>query len=1129
MKTPICLMMLAGAVVAGEVDKNFETPPPAAIAELEKQFANPPAACAPGIFWYWMNGYVTESGIDADLKAMKEAGIGTVMIFDICHTPINGNQAMEPVKVLSPEWRKLRKQAMKTAKDLGLKVNLYNSMEGWSSTGGPGITPELGMQKLTWSELKVDGGKPFEGVLPKPRFNFNTYSDIAVLAFPTPEAEQQPDPLPVITSNVPEFDPRKLSNDPIPSTGFASYCFDHTQSRMDTAMLKATAEKRHILLTYAKPFAACSLRLYPAFRTPWLPPVLATGELQRSEEGATWQAVRSFTLEGYHPLDITFSAAPARFWRVVLSGESDLPLDELKLSDDYRIEHWTKKALFNYLGLQGIAKIAKPEHPVSKSAMIRKDCIVDLSANMNASGHLTWTVPPGSWTIVRYGYTPTGSEVRPAGSGAQGLECDKLSTKALDAHWKQALGPWLDDPETRALFDYVHIDSYEAGAQNWTGMMPDEFKKRNGYDLKPYLPVLTGRVVDSELDAERFLWDFRQTVCGLMDENYYDHFKKLCHAAGKQFTLEPYGTGSFNSMKAGAASDVPMCEEASYFGIKLAASPAHVYGKPVVDAEAFTDCVQDKGVMWKTAFWNIKNWADKFFCGGVNHITCHVYAAQPFSDAVKPGLTLNGAGTHFHRGNTWWPEMPAFSAYLSRCSYLLQQGRFAADVLFFYGEGAPKDRNFDTYHAADEYKLPKGYDSDVCDADVIMNRLTVRDGLLTTPDGLSYRLLVVPNEAAALTPELTRRLGELISAGATVMAPKPLLSPSLRGQPEADASVSKLAEAIWGRCDGSQAKENVYGKGKVLWGRTLRETLKQMEVRPAIESSVLTGDHGGMDGFIWIQRRLADGDLFFIASPSDETTLADFSFRTKGTTPHWLDPVTGKTRLLPDFKKCAERVTVKLSFAPRQSGFVFFPDKPVTGPLPKGNRAEYETILTLDGSWDVSFDPKWGGPEQIVFERLQDWSKHPDERIRYYSGRATYTKTFNLPDVSPDQKYFLDLGKVQNLANIQLNEEKLGTVWCAPWHTEIKPKKGENQLVITVVNLWPNRLIGDQKMAGGLQGDSSTIPKWAGGTVPRPDSQFTYAYGNLFKTDSPLLESGLLGPVTIQVEAFTTQQTKPSP
>ncbi len=825
------------------------------IDKLETQFKHPPDSSRPGIFWYWLNGYVTEEGIDADLEAMKEAGIGNVMLFNIKHVFIDPSPAMEPVRVLSPEWRRLMKHALKKANELGMTVNLYNSMEGWSSTGGPGISPELAMQRITWSELKVKGGKRFKGTLPSPRINLDSYREIAVIAFPTPEEEEQPDPVPVISSDVPDFDPQKLSNDPIPSIGFSSYCYDFKQSRPDVALLRSTGEKsRHITLRYDEPFAARSFRLYPAYRTPWIyKGILATGSIQRSDDGENWVSVRPFMLMGYTPLDINFTAKPARYWRIVLSGERDLPLDELKLSDGYRIENWTMKSFFSFIDLMKVSKLSISENPAQASEVIRKESIIDISSKMSIRGELNWEVPNGNWTILRFGHTPTGSEIRPAGSGAQGLENDKLSKESMDAHWRQAIQPWLDDPETRELFNTVHIDSYEAGSQNWTPKMKEEFRRRNGYDITLYLPVLIGRVVDSDLSSERFLWDFRQTVCDMFTENYYEHFRDLCHAAGKEFSIEPYGNnGTLNSVASAAASDLPMAEHQDYFGTKLASSPAHLYDKPVVSVEAFTD-VAGPGSRWESAFSYLKTWADKFLCGGVNHFSYHVYNAQPFGDAVKPGLTLGRAGTHFNRGHTWWPEMPAFSTYLSRCSHMLQQGRFVADVLFYYGEGAPKNYMFDKVHPEPEYRLPKGYDCDIGDLNVLLHRITEKDGLLTTPGGITYKLLVVPNESDAMTPALLKRIGELVAAGATVMAPRPELSPSQKAQPGADAYVKKAAEEIWGDCDGHMSKENEYGKGRVLWGRTLEETLDYLEIPAAVSSPLISGYQGDHEGWRWIQ------------------------------------------------------------------------------------------------------------------------------------------------------------------------------------------------------------------------------------------------------------------------------------
>jgi hypothetical protein len=1264
---------------------------------LLENFEQPPKECSPGVFWYWLSGQVTSEGIDADLEAMKAAGIRNVMLFNVAEVRMQPSSALETVRVLSPKWRALMKQALIKADKLGISVNLYNSMEGWSSTGGPGITPEQAMQRITWSELKLEGGKPFKGKLPTPRIGFDTYREIAVIAFPTPESEKH-EPVPIITSDVPGFDPSRLSKDPIPSIGFSNY-YDSRQSRPDTALLRSTVRKnkdekwiwypeagasagkvveapvatryfrrtftlgdsaikeaslsvtadnarrvwvngnelsdahssswrnlstsdmkpflkagknviaveaknlsqpgpagllliasiipeagetlnivsdgqwkssdragdswrevsfsdadwkpaletiangggpwgpmldenRHITLTYEKPFAARSFRLYPAFRTPWIHgSVLAKGELQRSDDGKKWELVKKLTLHSYNPLDVNFSAKPARYWRVVLSGERDLPLDELKLSESYRIENWTLKSFFSFRHLSSVSKLEHYETPAPASDIIKKESIIDITSKMNADGELNWDVPPGSWTVLRFGYTPTGSEVRPAGFGGEGLENDKFSKASLDAHWAQQIQPWLDDPETRDLFDALHIESYEAGSQNWTAKMPEEFRMRKGYDIISYLPVMIGRVVGSDLESERFLWDFRSTACDLVRENYFEYFRDLCHQAGKKFTAEAYGSdGTLNVVECAKTADVTMCSGGGYYYTKMASSPAHLYGKKVVSAEAFT-ATRASGSDWTYAFNELKPWADNFLASGINHFTYHVYTAQPFDDSVRPGLTLARWGTHFHRTQTWWKEMPAFSTYLARSSYLLQQGRFVGDVLFIYGEGSAKNYTFQNAHPEEAYKLPRGYDGDFGDLDVLLNRITVKDGLLATPDGIAYKILVVPNESNVMTPQLVKRIGELIAAGATVMAPKPLRSPSLSKQPLADAYITRMAEEIWGHCDGVQAKEHSYGKGKVVWGKTLAQILDDENIEPAVISSFFSGVHQPDSGtqttqWKWIQRRLPTGDLFFVMNPTGEAAEIDCSFRTDGTSPQWFDAVTGKAWMLPEFEKADGRVNLKLEFAPRQSGFVFFSNQPK--PASGKNNPKLETVLTIDGAWNVGFDPNWGPfdsaqgrrPGEFVFEKLEDWSKSVNEAIKYYSGRATYKKTFTMPDVAKGETYFLDLGKVKNMANVTLNGKKLGTVWCAPWHIQIQPEKGRNVLEIEVVNLWVNRLIGDIKFDGSVErhsnGLAKRLPAWLDGSVLRPENRYTFSLYNPWKPDSPLQPSGLLGPVTIR-------------
>ena len=778
-----------------------------------------------------------------------------------------------------------------------------------------------------------------------------------------------------------------------------------------------------------------------------------------------------------------------------------------------------------------------PTENVPDSCVITPGQIVDLSGQMDSDGKLRWDAPPGHWTVMRFGFTPTGSKVGPAVAGGEGLECDKLNSAALDVHFKNSLQPWFDDKALDPIVKNVHVDSYERGAQNWTSAMPHEFQLRRGYDLRRWLPVLTGRVVGGVRDSERFLWDFRNTVTSLMHENYFGRMRELCHQAGKQFSCEPYHQTQFDNVTAGGQVDIPMCEAwmgpsiPGPYWLKLGASPAHVYGKNLVGCEAFT-APQAQGGKWNTDFWDMKELGDAMFCGGVNRMTLHVYTHQPWLD-LPPGQTLAVYGTHFERTNTWWDQMPAFTSYITRCQHLLRQGQFVADVLYSCGENSPNE----SLGPSGAMELPRGYDYDVCDPQVIFSRLQVVDGKLTLPEGGSYRVLVLPDDQS-MTPAMVRRIGNLVEAGAIVVGPKPIFSPSLSGQPQADEDVRQLADAIWGGCDGKLVTQHAYGKGQIFWGKPMGQILSSCNILPDMATLV------DKPLIRFIHRQLQDGNLYFLASSSSQSQSMDVAFRVNKGSPQLWDPISGEIRPLPSFREVGGQMVVPLRFEPRQSYFILIDSQSKLAANTDEKNPNFEDIrpvAELVGTWTVHFDPKRGGQESkhedraVVFEKLEDWTKRPEDEIKYFSGKATYRKVFDLSGPSKNQnlksRIYLDLGSIKNVADVRLNKKNLGVVWCAPWRVEItgSVKLSDNLLEIDVVNLWPNRMIGDEMLPEDCKwtdGDWRLIkewPRWLSGKS-RTSKRKTFATIMQWQKDDQLLPSGLLGPVQIMVSCESDEQ-----
>ncbi len=755
-----------------------------------------------------------------------------------------------------------------------------------------------------------------------------------------------------------------------------------------------------------------------------------------------------------------------------------------------------------------------------------------------------------------------------------GLECDKFDKAALDAQYDAFIGALLREigprrTDGKAGWTMLHIDSWEMGSQNWTAAFRSEFQRRRGYDALRYLPTIAGRVVDSAEISERFLWDLRQTAQELVVENHALHLKELGRRDGFGLSIEPYDMTPLADLTLGTAADVPMSEFWLY-GFHTAHSVievsglAHTNGKRIMAAESFTSGDDEA---WRAYPGSVKALGDWALAAGVNRIVFHRYQNQA-GLTLKPGMTMGPYGVHWERTQTWWDMVPAYHAYLARSQFMLRQGLPVADICYLAAEGAPHAFRAPASALRGDPPDRRGYNFDACAPETLLTAASVADGRIVFSGGMSYRLLVLP-ERETMTPALLRKVRDLDAAGATVIGPRPRKSPSLSGYPACDAEVAALAAELWGACDGERVTEQPFGKGRVIWEKTraavatsrmdagngptdkagagaaedetwkvgaapLNEpeqygdyaiaagVLERMNVAPDFSSDV---------SLRYTHRQDGPADIYFVVNPENRDVAAEPTFRVKGKRPELWDPVTGGTRELKIFTVKGLMTSVPLRFAPHQSFFLVFrePIRPATDSRP--NFAVSSEIAVLDGSWDVSFDPQWGGPARITFDKLDDWSKRPEVGIKYYSGQATYRKSFDWesPDDpgAPDRKtrFFLDLGVVQNIARVRLNGRDLGVVWCAPWRVDMTAavQPGGNVLEIQVANLWPNRLIGDEQEPPDAEyakgGNLARWPEWLLKGVPRPSpGRYTFTTWKHFAKDSPLFPSGLLGPVTIRAE-----------
>lgn len=740
--------------------------------------------------------------------------------------------------------------------------------------------------------------------------------------------------------------------------------------------------------------------------------------------------------------------------------------------------------------------------------------VVDLTANLTPDGRLQWDAPPGQWQVIRFGCT-LGDEhkVSTHSDGWAGYAIDVFDRGAFERYWADSVAPVLDSvcaPGTRnpiSSLRYLHTDSWEVDLINWTPTLREEFTRRRGYDLLPYLPALAGRIVNSRTTTNRFLNDFRKTLGDLAFDNHYIPFRELARRYGLGFHPESGGPHytPIDAQRCLGLNDVPMSEfwaqskthrttEDVRFFVKQPASAAHTYGKRFVAAEGFTSV----GPHWQETLWdNLKPSFDHAVTEGLNRLVWHAFVCSP------PAMGIPGqqyfAGTHLNPNVTWWEYSEPFFSYLNRVQAMMISGHFVADALYYYGDHVP---NFAQSRVSDPAKLGAGYDYDVITEEAILERLTVRDGRLVLPDGMSYRVLVLPDRPEISLPVL-RKVRALVHGGATVIGPRPTGAPSLTGQPAADAEVDRLAKELWDDRPSSV-------RGRVIADRTARDVLMADGIGP--DFAVEPGSSDTVLGYI--HRRDGDTEIYFVANRANAPAKADVSFRVPRGVPALWDPVRGTRAAAADVRHANGRTTLPLELPPYGSIVVVFRPRASGGEKTADRSRGRSLVQEIAGPWTVSFDPKWAGPaEPVTFETLISWTERPERQIKHYSGTATYRTTFTVhgegstkpaggesettqrrPDLD---EVVLDLGMVRELAAVRLNGQSLGIVWAPPFRVQLGGalRPGANHLEIEVVNFWPNRIIGD-----------AALPA---------DQRVTRTNILNLKATTPLMPSGLFGPVRV--------------
>jgi hypothetical protein len=1127
MRRPISILYIAVALLSllttmagwGLAQEATEADP------LASGFANPPDSAKPRVWWHWMNGNITKEGIQLDLEWMKRIGIGGFQNFDAA---LNTPKLVENRLVyMTPEWKDAFLYATKLADQLGLEEAIAGS-PGWSESGGPWVKPSQAMKKFVWSETQVQGGKPFSGVLPKPPaiagpiqnipivdflalFSGQTpvvppeyYKDSSVIAFRLPESDIPMAELqPKVTSSSGTIDASLLSDGDLVKT---------------TALPKAEVGKQAwVQFEFARPQAIRAVTLVlGGARNPFADVMggsPAGPEVQASDNGHKFRKIVTIPSDGAPENTIAFPEVKARFFRVSFTtpppaphaglGDIDFPMPpepkeyqiaELVIHSGARVNRFEEKAAF--ATLPDLYAFATP--PVPPADAVRKTDVLDLTSKMQSDGTLRdWTPAPGRWMVLRMGYSLTGVTNHPASPEGTGLEVDKLNADDVKTYmntyldsYKNTVGELMGQRGLR----YVVNDSWEAGTENWTDNLIPEFVKRRGYDPHPWLPVLTGQVVESSEASDRFLWDFRRTLADLLTEYHYDQLEAILKERGLGHYGESHEEGRAfigDGMEVKRSNDVPMSAmwtqkpgvNKELYGydadIRESASVAHLYGQNLVAAESLT--AASGAWAWSPA--TLKPTADKELAMGLNRFVIHTSVHQPLIDKT-PGIGLGPFGQWFTRNETWAEPAKAWITYLARNSFMLQQGRFAADIVYFYGE----DSNLTSIFAHQAPEVPAGYNFDYINADALVHVLSIDNGQLATPSGMRYRVLALDSRSRQMSLPVLRKIRDLVKAGAVVAGPKPAATPSLSDD---ENEFHTIADALWG--SGAGAGEHTYGQGKVYGDRKLSEVLEALHV-PADFDYVKPQPTTEM---LYVHRKLPDADLYFVDNRTDRYQDLGATFRIAGKEAELWHADTGKIEPA-SYRIANGRTTVPLHLEPWGTIFVVFrrATQAPTRVLPK---IVETSVASVDGPWDITFQADRGAPAKITLAKLSSWSDHPDAGVKYFSGSGTYTKTVQAPDAwfKSGDRLWLDLGDVQNLAEVSVNGKSLGIVWKTPFRVDATAalKPGANSLEIKVTDLWVNRMIGDRQ--------------------PSAPKQYTFTSPVFYKADSPLLPAGLLGPVQI--------------
>ncbi len=1133
MKTIKFIILLCFVLSSGQLLAQNKT-------DLKKVFLSPPEDAKPWVIWYWLHGAVSAEGITADIKAMKEAGISGAYLMTIKDTA-KPSIYQPAARQLTPLWWTMVKHAMIEAKRFNIKLALHIS-DGFALAAGPWITPENSMQKLVWTQTHVKGGTTFNDTLSTPEKLENYYRDVAVFAFPSLKGTKVSTATikPVVTTN----------------TGVdASFLANPSNTKNFTS-----DDSCWIQYSFEKPFTLRSLVVRS--RTNYQSNRLI---IEWSNDGKTF--TRHIQLQsprhGWQDWDSDYTHAipevTATHFRFLYSKEGSEPgaedLDAAKWRPVLKIsgiELSSEPRIHQYEGKNGEVWRLSPrttDEQLRTGLHVSKAAIIDITKYLDANGRLKWNVPAGDWTIIRIGHTSTGHKNETAGAG-KGLECDKFSKEAVTLQFNSWFGEIMRQGGATAkeVVKLFHIDSWECGSQNWSQNFREEFKKRRGYDPYDYLPVMAGIPVESNQVSEGFLYDVRKTIAELINDNFYGTLKELTHREGLQFVAESVApTMLSDGMLHYSKVDLPMGE----FWLRSpthdkpndmldAISGAHVYGKNIVQAEAFTQL--------RAAFdehpGNLKALLDRNFTLGINRMVFHVFMHNPWLNK-KPGITLDAIGLLFQRDQTWWPRVTAFTDYVKRCQALLQAGKPVTDIAVFTGEEFPrrsllperlvptlpglfgkeaverenkrlrnegqptrKPENGVTYVAnttdAQTWLDPlRGYTYDSYNPDALLNLSSVKGKEISLSTGASYKLLVVPDthkmlpDSGSMSTEALKKILSFAVDGATVLLSNQTKR-TLGLYDDMELQKRKLHHAYELINNSRQLYIDNIGKGKLITGEFNKESLETLGIAPDFLATIQNGERA--NNIAWTHRSGQGFDIYFVSNQSATSQQLNLSLRVAGRVPELWHALDGSITTANEWSVKDGRTSLPVKLEANGSVFVVLQQPTAVKSVKANKKSERIVLTTISSPWVVKFDSKLGGPaKNLAWSELTDWSEAEDTTIRYYSGAAIYENAFTWQPEKKPAPVFINLGEVKNMATVWVNDKPCGTVWTAPYSLEITKalKPGLNRIRIEVINTWANRMIGD-----------AILPV---------EKRITYTAYPFKMEGKPLLPAGLLGPVTVEV------------